>query len=189
MIFFDTETTGLLKPNLVSLMQQPRIIEIYAVRFDSDWNVVGEVDTLINPEQELEPVITRITGIEDKDLIGKPTFIEVYPQLCELFLGETEAAAHNAEFDFGMLRVELQRSDLHYKFPWPIKHTCTVEESTHLTADSKLMSQFDKPVNSRRLKLSQLHQLATGKPHENAHRAKDDVMALVRCYRWLKGIK
>lgn len=189
MIFIDTETTGLLNPSLVSLINQPKIIEFYGVKFDKDWNKIGELDILLDPGEKLEPIITKITGLTDDDLKGKPQFISVYKDFCELFLGDDEVVGHNVEFDLGMILVELKRHGLEYKFPWPSIHTCTVEMSTHLTSKSELMNKLEKKINSKRLKLSQLHELVTGKAHADSHRAKGDVMALIRCYRMLKGIE
>jgi len=75
--------------------------------------------------------------------------------------------AHNLSFDRSMIANELLRIDKLLQFPWPIKHTCTVEKSIH--------------IEQRRMSLTRLHEhlLGTG---FNAHRAKDDVHALVRCY-------
>ena len=56
-------------------------------------------------------------------------------------------------------------------FPWPKNHICTVEHSLH--------------IKGYRLKLAQLHQELLGKGFENAHRAKNDVYALVRCFHAL----
>lgn len=173
MIFFDTETTGLLSPSLTKVELQPFITEIYAIRLDENFNFVNEINTLVKPPIPIPEIVTKLTGITDDHVKDAPAFIEIYDSLCELFIGERELVAHNASFDVNVLRWELTRHNFELKFPWPIVHTCTVEKSYS--------------IENRRLKLSDLHLLATGKEHsEKAHRAKEDVMALIRSYIWLK---
>ncbi len=172
-IIFDTETTGLLKPDATRVENQPYITEIYAARLDSKNNVIDEVETLISVPVEIPPLITKLTGIDDYMLMGQPEFIEVYKPLVNLFLGARTIIAHNLPFDNGMLWSELRRHDLEFKFPWPPEWYCTIEHSMH--------------IENKRLKLSKLHEYSTGKEFkEGAHRAKQDVMALLRCYKWMQ---
>ena len=170
-ILFDTETTGLLAPEANDLDAQPYITEIYCVKIDEEFNLVEEIETFIKPPIPISEEITRITGITDRDVANAPSFEQVYPRLAELFTGVTRLVGHNLPFDRGMLRVELQRLEREFQFPWPYDQVCTVEASM--------------PIEQRRLPLSKLHELAVGKPHAGAHRAKMDVFALVRCYHWL----
>jgi len=172
MIIIDTETTGLIKPTLTDSHLQPFITELYACKITNDFKFISEFNHLIKPPIPVPELITKITGIDDKMLENKPSFIEIYDELCDFFLGETIIVAHNASFDVGMIYWELFRLDLEKKFPWPKYHICTVEQSFG--------------IENKRLKLTQLHEKATGIPHvEGAHRAKDDVMALVRSFKWL----
>ena len=67
MIFFDTETTGLIKNKALPLINQPRIIEIGAVKDTGE-----ELSLIINPLIKLDPIITKITGLIDKDLESFP---------------------------------------------------------------------------------------------------------------------
>lgn len=175
-IIFDTETTGLLKPSAQSLDEQPYIIEIHAVRLDDEFQLVDEFGSFVKPPIPISDEITKITGINDVMVKDAPTFAEVYQDLVDVFLGTTKMIAHNLPFDRSMLANELLREDLVLKFPWPPQHLCTVEAAM--------------PIEQRRINLSSLHQIATGKPHEGAHRAKEDVYALVRCYHYLveKGL-
>ncbi len=172
MIFIDTETTGLLKAEAADLSLQPHITEIYAVRLDDDYKFISELETFVKPPIPIPEEITKITGITDAMIADAPSFIRVYDDLVSLFLGEAEVIGHNIPFDMGMLYCELARTNLEYHFPWPKTWTCTVEKS---------MS-----IENKRLRLVYLHELATGSPHENAHRAKNDVMAVVRCHIWLR---
>ena len=173
MIFIDLETTGLLKPDATDIKFQPYITELCVIKTTSNFEMIDEIETFIKPPVPIPEVCVKITGITDEMVSAAPEFIEVFDELAEFFLGEDIAIAHNASFDLGVLKYELRRHGLEYNFPWPIKHHCTVELS--------------RCIRNARLKLSDLHQLATGKPHiEGAHRAKHDVYALIRCYEWLR---
>lgn len=172
MIFLDTETTGLLNPDAVSLSLQPSIIQLYAVKLTDDLKFISEIDTLMNPKVAIPHHITKITGITDAHVANAPEFVQVYDQLTKFFLGESTVVAHNVAFDMGMLWCELSRLGLEFKFPWPPTHICTVEKS--------------EPIENHRLKLGRLHEIATGEPHKDAHSAKGDVIAMVRCYAWMK---
>jgi DNA polymerase III alpha subunit (gram-positive type) len=171
-VIFDTETTGLLAPSVSDINMQPYITEFYGVRISPDWDVVGEFESFIKPPVPIPEIVTKITGITDDMVANAPTFIEVYDDLVELYFGARTLVAHNAPFDVGVINWQLVRHGLERKFPWPPQHHCTIELS--------------HPIKNKPLKLSVLHEIATGNPHfEGAHRAKHDVMATVRCYKWL----
>ena len=97
---FDTETTG-------TDPRSARIIEFGLVIFDNG-EVVERFQTLIHPECALPPEITRITGIKDEDLVGKPVFAELADEL-ERRLVAQPLLAYNADFDRGMVEGEFRR--------------------------------------------------------------------------------
>lgn len=176
-IVFDTETTGLEKPEPVELYKHPFMIEIYCqkIRFDKDNDIIilGEFESLVKPPVPVSDKITEITSITNDMLRKAPTFIEIYDELCRFFLGTTYMVAHNCSFDMGIIRDELKRHDKEYHFPWPKEHICTVERTECIT--------------NKRLNLKTLYQIATGKDSfPNAHRAKGDVIPLVEILPWLK---
>jgi DNA polymerase III epsilon subunit-like protein len=119
MIFFDVETTGLIENEELPLVRQPHIIEIGALRCDDDGKVLDTFSSLVKPPVPLPSIITKITGLVDKDLVDQPLFIEVYGALAEFFLGERVGLAHNARFDQMMLAFELRRVGKEHQFPWP----------------------------------------------------------------------
>ena len=170
-ILFDTETTGLPKPSAAPLDKQPYIIEYYGVKIDNDFQILDEFETYIKPPIDISEEITKITGINDNDLVDAKEFKDVYDGLCEFHLGVDTLVAHNITFDTTMLSLELRRLDKLINFPWPKNHICTVEKSLHL--------------KGFRLNLTRLHQELLNKGFEDAHRAKNDVFALVRCFHAL----
>lgn len=166
----DTESTGLLKPDATELHLQPSIIEIYVCKFDDHFRVYEEFETFIKPPAPIPEKITEITGIENYHVKDAPTFIEIYKDLAEFFVGENEIYAHNCTFDICMLKNELARYDLVTKFPWPIYQQCTVELS--------------QPLQNKRLSLEKLCEVA-GITYEKGHRAKADVLMMVDCIKFL----
>lgn len=167
-VLFDTETTGLLLPDNAPLEEQPKIIEFFGVRINDQFEIQNEVETFINPGEPLTKEITQITGIKDSDVADAPTFAEVQEQISELFSGADLAVAHNIAFDNQMLihefmRLDLPRSMANHDF-------CTVE--------------FCKNHYGYRINLSNLYYKLYGK-YFKAHRAKNDVYALVSCFHKL----
>lgn len=170
-ILFDTETTGLLQPSINDISAQPYIVEFYAVKIDDDFNVLGEFETYIKPPIMIPPEVSKIHGVDDAKVSKAPAFSDIASDLCNFFVGVDNLVAHNLPYDRSMLANELLRCDMVLKFPWPPNHICTIEKSMW--------------IEQRRMNLSKLHEHCVGKPHENAHTAKADVFALVRCYHWL----
>ena len=171
MLGFDTETTGLLRPEATELWLQPFITEIYIAKMDSDFNIIDEFNQLIKPPVPVSEEITKITGITNEMLADQPSFIEVYDDLCDFVRGEKTIFAHNCTFDIDMLKNELARHNLVTKFPWPMNQICTVESSM--------------PLQNKRLTLTKLYKIATGKDMVDAHRAKNDVVQMIECLPWL----
>jgi len=170
-IILDTETTGLLKPDAIQLDKQPYITELFMIKIKKN-KIVDEYESLFSVPVELEKHIQKITNITPDMLEGQPVFAQEYKRIAKFFLGCDTVIAHNLPFDLGVLWVELSRIGKEFNFPWPINHVCTIEKSMHL--------------ENKRIKLSRLHEYATGRPHsEGAHRARADVMALKECYDWM----
>jgi len=170
---WDTETTGLLKPEGNDEAIQPHIIEIYAIQVDGNGKILLELNTLIKPPIPIPEFITKINGISNNDVKDSPTFVEVYREVADVFFGSHSSVAHNETFDRGMLINELKRIGKEFHFPYPPISFCTVEQSMHL--------------KGYRLKNSELYKLATGKEIINAHQAKADVLATWESYKWLKS--
>lgn len=170
-LVFDTETTGLLKPSAAGIDGQPYITEFYGVVIDGDFQILREFESLVKPPFPIPPEITRITHIDDAKVKDAPSFGEIAEDLFELFDGTTEMVAHNLAYDKAMVGNELIRQGCK-EFPFPPIETCTVQKSMSL--------------EQRRVNLGRLHELLLGKPFKDAHRAKSDVHALVRCYHQMR---
>lgn len=172
MLACDLETTGLLKPDLVDARLQPCITEIYVCKFDWDGNITAEFETFVKPTLPIPDNVIEITGITNEMVADAPSFIEIYDDLVDFFLGEKMFFAHNCSYEIGVLSCELRKFDLDYRFPWPAHQICTVEAAM--------------PISNKRLKLGQLYKEITGKEMPYGHRAKVDVLAMVECIVGMK---
>lgn len=172
MIAFDTETTGLLKPELTELHLQPFITEIYLCRFNWKGEISEEFESYVKPPVPIPEKITEITGITNEMVADAPRFVEIFDDIYDFVSGDDEIYAHNCSFDIGVLVMEMRRYDLEYRFCWPRNQICTVEASM--------------PIRNKRINLRDLYEMATGKKLFNAHRAKDDTKGLVEVIVWMK---
>ena len=176
MIVFDTETTGLPKAENAPLELQPKIIEFAAIKLDHDVKELGRIDFLINPEMPIPKEATAINKITDEDVKNELPFVARYNELCNFFVGETDLYAHNIAFDIQMIVYELRRLGYEHKFPYPQNNNCTVELSR------PLLQTEDAP---RSLRQVDLFYHAFEKKYD-AHRAMNDVEALVEYIRWMR---
>lgn len=164
-LVFDTETTGLIDNRTIKLASQPHVIEFMSQLVDLDGGHVGsETELLIRPPEPLPEKIVKITGITDEMLVGAPSFSDVATVIRTAIESAPLVIAHNASFDAEMLDIEFDR--LGQKIAWP-RLICTVEQTVHL--------------RGYRMTLTQLHSFLIGGGHAEAHRARSDVEALVRC--------
>jgi DNA polymerase-3 subunit epsilon len=97
----DVETTGL-DP------ESDRVIEVAIIHMrggveEDRWS------SLINPQCDLPPEVSRITGISPEDLVNAPAFEAVCDEL-EARLKDRILVAYNLDFDRAFLKQELERA-------------------------------------------------------------------------------
>jgi len=100
-IAFDLETTG-------TLPGVDQIVEIGAVTFNEDGIPETVFATLINPGIPMPEAASRVNGITDDMLVGKPTIVEVLDAFAE-YCGDTPLVAHNAAFDAQFLIADIKK--------------------------------------------------------------------------------
>lgn len=162
-LVFDFETTGLTLHPQARLSQQPRAIEFGAVIIKRDGTIVHEFSVILDPQMTIDPIITKITGLTNDDLRGRPVFEAVLPEIKGYFLAVDVMIAHNLPFDKSILEYELQRLGVE-DFPWPQHELCTVQTYVEEWG--------------RRPKQGELYEKIMGKPQAVKHRALDDCKAL-----------
>ncbi|MEL5848764.1 MAG: DNA polymerase III subunit epsilon [Candidatus Igneacidithiobacillus chanchocoensis] len=101
-IVLDTETTGL------DPAQGHRIIEIGAVEIVDRRCTGNNFHVYLNPERPCDPEAVRVHGLTDDFLADKALFAEQVEAFLA-YLGDAELIIHNAPFDLGFLKAELQR--------------------------------------------------------------------------------
>ncbi|WP_349351378.1 MULTISPECIES: exonuclease domain-containing protein [unclassified Flagellimonas] len=155
----DIESTG-------GKYNEEGITEIAIHRFDGH-EVVDKFICLINPEREIQPFVAKLTGINNKMLRSAPKFHEVAKRIVEITEG-TVLVAHNAQFDYRILRTEFRR--LGYDFQR--KTLCTVDLSKQLIPEAESHS-LGKLARS------------LGIPMSDRHRANGDALATLKLFKLL----
>ena len=155
----DIETTG-------GKYDEEGITEIAVYRYDGQ-EVVDQFSTLVNPEREIQPFVQKLTGINSKMLQNAPRFFEIAKRVIEL-TEDCVLVAHNAEFDYRILRTEFRRLGYTYNR----KSLCTVALSQLLLPEQESF-KLGKLVRS------------LGIPISDRHRAQGDALATVKLFQLL----
>lgn len=157
-VVFDTETTG-------AKLLTSRMTEIGAYRVRNG-KIVAEYETLINPEIEIPPFISALTGITNQMVARAPRFCDIASDLLD-FIGDSVLVAHNAQFDMRFLNFEIGRVFSGYKLHNP--NLCTVRLSRKLLPD----------LENHRLHTVARHYSIT---IQNRHRAGGDALATAHIF-------
>lgn len=155
-VVVDLETTG-------GSPQTSAITEIGAVRVRGG-EVLGELQTLVDPGTPVPAAISALTGITTSMVRGAPTIAEVLPAFLEFAAGAV-LVAHNAPFDVGFLRAAAAQ----HGHPWP-----AVRVVDTVALARRALTRDDVPNN--KLGTLAAHFRAAVTP---SHRALDDARATV----------
>lgn len=165
-LIFDTETTGLIENLSTPAPRQPEIIEFYGAIIDLETGeFFRELDLLIKPQNPIPEEVIRITHIDNEMVEACSQFKHKADVIADIISSSNVILAHNLSFDMDMVDQEFARLDR--TLDWPETRICTVEQTVHL--------------RGYRLSLMALHEHLFGEPFKEAHRAKTDVQALIRC--------
>jgi DNA polymerase-3 subunit epsilon/ATP-dependent DNA helicase DinG len=93
-VALDIETTGF-------DAEKDQIIEIAAIRFNEN-EIIDTFESMVNPEREIPPIITHITGIKEEYLKDAPTLNKIEEELIR-FIGDDPIVGHNINFDVNFL--------------------------------------------------------------------------------------
>ena len=115
----DVETTG--------LGEQDRVTEVACVQL-RDFREVGQLASLVNPQQPIPPAATAISGIDDQMVADAPPFAQIADALDPLLV-DAVFVAHNAPFDLRFLSREQKRCG---RTPWqgPVLDTLRLARNT-----------------------------------------------------------
>jgi len=155
----DIETTG-------NGYKGQKITEISIFLFDGK-QVIDEFTSLVNPEQNIPPFITNLTGIDNAMIRSAPRFYEIAKKVAE-FTQDTIFVAHNVNFDYNIIQDEFKSLGFDFKR----KKLCTVRLSRKIIPGlqsyslGNICSAENIPINGR-------------------HRAKGDAEATTELFRRL----
>jgi DNA polymerase-3 subunit epsilon len=155
----DIETTG-------GQFNEEGITEIAIYKFDGH-EIVDQFISLVNPEKPIQPFVVKLTGINNAMLRSAPKFYEVAKRIIEI-TEDCIVVAHNASFDYRILRTEFTRLGYDYIRPT----LCTVELSQKLIP-GQLSYSLGKLVR------------ALGIPVTDRHRASGDALATVKLFKMI----
>ena len=101
----DVETTG-------GKFNEEAITEIAIFRYEN-FEIKDRFISLVKPDRKIQPYVSKLTGIRENMLSNSPKFYEIAKQIIEI-TSDCIIVAHNAEFDYRMLKTEFKR--LGYNF-------------------------------------------------------------------------
>lgn len=156
-VIFDTETTG--------AGRGARLVEIAGLHARHG-KVLRSFQTLVDPETHIPAFVTAIHGITDAMVRGAPRVGSALRDFFE-FVGDLPLVAHNASFDRGILRGELERAGL---------STPTNEVFCTLKLSRKLLREMP---NHKLATLAHVLRL----PTPPVHRAEADCHAALGVFR------
>ncbi|MHB0754716.1 exonuclease domain-containing protein [Polaribacter sp. M15] len=155
----DIETTG-------NGHKGQKITEISIFIFDGKV-VVDEFTSLVNPEQNIPPFITNLTGITNAMVRYAPKFYEIARKVEEI-TKDTIFVAHNVNFDYNIIKDEFKNLGFDFKR----KKLCTVRLTRKIIPGLRsyslgnICADENIPINGR-------------------HRAKGDAEATTELFRRL----
>lgn len=155
----DIETTG-------GKYNEEGITEI-AIHLYDGHKVIDKFISLVNPEKDIQPFVVNLTGINNKMLRTAPKFHEIAKRIIEI-TEDAVLVAHNAQFDYRILRTEFRRLGYNYER----KTICTVDLSKILIPEATSHS-LGKLVRS------------LGIPVSDRHRANGDALATLKLFKLL----
>lgn len=161
LVFVDIETTG-------ASARHGRVLEVAALRYERG-QVSQQFATLLDPEEYVPSFITRLTGIEQQDVAGKPKFREIAGELLAVMSGAV-FIAHNVWFDYRFLEHEFARVGVDFAPPLG----CTVQLSRRFNPEHR-SHRLDAVIERHGIHI------------EDRHRALGDAQALVELYEKLVG--
>ena len=158
LVFFDLETTGL-------DTKTARIVEIAMIKLFPD-ETTDSFLTLVNPEMSIPSDATDIHGINNIDVMDKPTFKEIAVDVLEVIKDSDLAGYNLASYDVPILINEIKRVGFSYSID-----------------KVKLIDVFKIFKLKERRDLSAAFQFYCDKELEGAHSALKDTQATLEIFK------
>jgi len=158
-VWFDVETTGV-------NISTDRIIEICLIKTDRDGQELSRFYSLVNPEgTPSRPEALQLHGIQDQDLLDKPTFRQLATEIKD-FIGDHTIGGYNIlYFDLPLLVEEMMRAG--QVFQWRSR---------------QVIDPFLIQVKYEPRDLASTYKKMTDKELVGAHGAEADVLATAEIF-------
>ncbi|WP_394345096.1 exonuclease domain-containing protein [Formosa sediminum] len=143
-----------------------KITEIAILKHDGK-QLIDTFSTLVNPETQIPPYITTLTGIDNRMVANAPTFSEIAQQVLDL-TEDSIFVAHNVNFDYNIIRNAFKELGIEFKR----KKLCTIRLSRKLIPGHQSYS-LGKLCDALNINVV------------NRHRAKGDAEATVILFELL----
>ncbi len=190
-MFFDTETTGLVNDSL-PLAAQPYMVQLAAILAEEDGTERASFSFIVDPGVSIPAQATHIHGINDDiaTRCGVSTKFAV-ALFARFYMRADTLVAHNIKFDDVIIRAANLRSDSPADFGTslisPLGSACTMELSSPFLA----LPPTPAMIRSGRTgfkppRLSEAYEFFFGEKLEGAHDALVDVRACARIYFEMK---
>jgi DNA polymerase III subunit epsilon len=134
----DTETTGL------EVRSGDKIISFAGIKVKSFKLLDAIFDQLIDPERDVPSSSSKIHGIYQKDIVGKPKIREIEHDISN-FISNCTIVGHNIQFDQDFVETIIPYSELALKFKLnPILDTFSLAISLFPDLESHELSDLCK---------------------------------------------
>lgn len=181
-LFFDTETTGLVNFKAPSSdPSQPRLVQLGMIVCEDSGEEVFQLGAIIKPRGFTIPdKVAELHGISQQkaELCGVELG-NILPLFSYWMCRSDLHVCHNYKFDATVMDSELTRANCPYI---PQNYFCTMQEMTGVCRLRQTTSnRFKWP------KLQEAYQFVFGKNFDKAHDALADVRACKEIYFWLQS--
>jgi DNA polymerase III epsilon subunit-like protein len=180
-LVFDTETTGMVQWKLPPTdPNQPKLVQIGCLLFDSHHNEIAALKTLVVPLASIEPKAQETHGISFETAqelgVSNNNVLEVF---CDFVDIADVVVAHNSAFDVKVMRHAAHNAKIETDIFAGKEIRCTKEATTKILRipNPKIRGQYKWPS------LQECMTYFFKESIEGAHDAMVDVRACARVYQ------
>ena len=180
-LFFDTETTGMINKNLsFADKSQPHIVEIAAILTNDIGDERCSMDLIVDPGIEIPEKVSQIHGITTKMARKYGVYEQQAVYMFMLLFSKADLlVAHNIDFDIRIVNIQLARMGMNGL------HVDRIYDTMKEATDLLKIPNPNYPGKYKWPKLSELHKYLFNEDFK-AHNALEDTKACKRCFFELK---
>jgi len=177
-LVFDTETTGFINKKESDLAKQPYIIQFAGILGELENGKYREIERkniFIKPPISIPYGASQVHHIYDIDVKNASFIEDVIEDIIWNINWPDIIIWHNIEYDEDMIKLELKRLNMEYKYK-PKQKVCTMKSTVDFCKIEWNWNRFKYP------KLWELHKILFWEYFIWAHDAMVDVEATLRCF-------